>query len=35
MTDKGLDKREESLRVFSQTATIYDRTGPQIFLLFR
>jgi len=34
MTDKGIDKREESLRVFSQTATIYDRIGPQIFSYF-
>src|SRR5678816_1499010 len=34
MTDKGIDKREESLRVFSQTATIYDRIGPQIFSSF-
>ena len=34
MTDKGIDKREESLRVFSQTATIYDRIGPQIFAYF-
>ena len=28
------DKREESLRVFSQTATIYDRIGPPIFSYF-
>ena len=34
MTDKSIDKREESLRVFSQTATIYDRIGPQIFGYF-
>jgi O-methyltransferase / aklanonic acid methyltransferase len=34
MTDKSIDKREESLRVFSQTATIYDRIGPQIFSYF-
>ena len=34
MTDKGIDKREESLRVFSQTAKIYDRIGPQIFFYF-
>ena len=34
MTDKGIEKREESLRVFSQTATIYDRIGPQIFSYF-
>ena len=34
MTDEGIDKREESLRIFSQTATIYDRIGPQIFSYF-
>jgi ubiquinone/menaquinone biosynthesis C-methylase UbiE len=34
MTDKSIDKREESLRVFSQTAKIYDRIGPQIFSYF-
>ncbi len=34
MADKGIDKREESLRVFSQTATIYDRIGPRIFSYF-
>lgn len=34
MTDKGIEKREESLRVFSQAATIYDRIGPQIFSYF-
>jgi O-methyltransferase / aklanonic acid methyltransferase len=34
MTDKAIDKREESLRIFSQTATIYDRIGPQIFSYF-
>jgi O-methyltransferase / aklanonic acid methyltransferase len=34
MTDKDIDKREESLRIFSQTATIYDRIGPQIFSYF-
>ena len=34
MTDKSINKREESLRVFSQVATIYDRIGPQIFSYF-
>ena len=34
MTDEGIDKRKESLRIFSQTATIYDRIGPQIFSYF-
>ena len=34
MTDKGNEKREESLRVFSQAATIYDRIGPGIFSHF-
>jgi O-methyltransferase / aklanonic acid methyltransferase len=34
MTDKGIEKREENLRVFSQAATIYDRIGPQIFSYF-
>jgi hypothetical protein len=34
MADKSIDKREESLRVFSQSATIYDRIGPQIFSYF-
>jgi len=34
MADKIVDKREESLRVFSQTATIYDRVGPPIFSYF-
>jgi ubiquinone/menaquinone biosynthesis C-methylase UbiE len=34
MTDEGIGKREESLRVFSQTAKIYDRIGPQIFSYF-
>ena len=33
MTDKSIDKREESLRVFSQTAKIYDRIGPQMPVL--
>ena len=31
MADKTVDKREESLRVFNQAATIYDRVGPSIF----
>jgi O-methyltransferase/aklanonic acid methyltransferase len=34
MADKGNEKREESLRVFSQAATIYDRIGPGIFSHF-
>ena len=34
ITAKSTDKREESLRVFSQTATIYDRIGPPIFSYF-
>src|SRR6266850_850139 len=34
MTDEGNRKREESLRVFSQAATIYDRVGPGIFSHF-
>jgi hypothetical protein len=34
MTDKSIDKREESLRVFSQAAKIFDRIGPQIFSSF-
>jgi len=34
MTDEGSRKREESLRVFSQAATIYDRIGPGIFSYF-
>lgn len=33
MTDEGNRKREESLRVFSQAATIYDRIGPGLFFL--
>jgi hypothetical protein len=32
MTDEGNRKREESLRVFSQAATIYDRIGREFFL---
>lgn len=34
MTDEGNRKREESLRVFSQAATIYDRIGPGVFSHF-
>src|SRR5689334_8191005 len=34
MADQSIDKREESLRVFSQSAKIYDRIGPQIFSYF-
>jgi SAM-dependent methyltransferase len=34
MTDEGNRKREESLRVFSQAATIYDRVGPGVFSHF-
>src|SRR6266545_7648767 len=34
MTDEGNRKREESLRVFSQAASIYDRIGPGIFSHF-
>ena len=34
MTDERDRKREESLRVFSQAATIYDRIGPGIFSHF-
>ena len=34
MADKTVDKKEESLRVFSQAATIYDQVGPQIFSYF-
>jgi ubiquinone/menaquinone biosynthesis C-methylase UbiE len=34
MTDEGNRKREESLRVFSQAARIYDRIGPGIFSYF-
>jgi len=34
MTDEGERKREESLRVFSQAATIYDRIGPGSFSHF-
>ncbi len=34
MVTNPTDKREESLRVFSETATIYDRIGPPIFSYF-
>jgi len=34
MGDKTVDKRKESLRVFNQAATIYDRVGPPIFSYF-
>ena len=34
MTDEGNRKREESLRVFSQAASTYDRIGPGIFSYF-
>ena len=34
MTDKSIDKREESLRVFNQAAKIYDRVGPGSFSYF-
>ena len=34
IADKIVDKRKESLRIFSQTATIYDRVGPPIFSYF-
>jgi len=34
MTDEGNRKREESLRVFNQAATTYDRIGPRIFSHF-
>jgi ubiquinone/menaquinone biosynthesis C-methylase UbiE len=34
MTDKSNEKREESLRVFSQAATTYDRIGPRFFSYF-
>ena len=33
-TDEGTRKREESLRVFSQAASTYDRIGPGIFSHF-
>ena len=34
MTDKGNRKREESLRVFNQAASIYDQVGPGSFSYF-
>jgi len=34
MADEGNEKREESLRVFSQAASTYDRIGPRIFSYF-
>ena len=34
MTDEGNRKREESRRVFSEAAPIYDRIGPPIFSRF-
>jgi ubiquinone/menaquinone biosynthesis C-methylase UbiE len=34
MTDEGKRKREESLRIFSQAASTYDRIGPGIFSHF-
>ncbi|HET7006571.1 MAG TPA: class I SAM-dependent methyltransferase [Candidatus Binatia bacterium] len=34
MTDEGNRKREESRRVFSEAASIYDRVGPPIFSHF-
>ena len=34
MTDEGNRKREESLHVFSQAASTYDRIGPGIFSYF-
>jgi ubiquinone/menaquinone biosynthesis C-methylase UbiE len=34
MADKTIDKRAESLRVFSDSAKIYDRVGPRIFSYF-
>ena len=34
MAEKSIGKREESLRVFSQSAKTYDRIGPQIFSYF-
>ena len=34
MGDKTVDKKEESLRIFNQAATIYDRVGPPIFAHF-
>jgi O-methyltransferase/aklanonic acid methyltransferase len=34
MTDKTITKREESLRVFNQAASMYDRIGPGKFSYF-
>jgi O-methyltransferase / aklanonic acid methyltransferase len=34
MTDKSIEKREESLRVFNHAAYTYDRIGPGIFSYF-
>jgi ubiquinone/menaquinone biosynthesis C-methylase UbiE len=34
MADRTIEKREESLRVFNQAASTYDRTGPRIFSYF-
>lgn len=34
MADKSNTKREESLRVFNQSASIYDRIGPGMFSYF-
>lgn len=34
MANKTADERKETLRVFSQAATIYDRVGPPIFSYF-
>ena len=34
MTDKSIEKREESLRVFNHAADTYDRIGPAIFSHF-
>ena len=34
MTDKSIDKREESLRVFNQAASTYDQVGPGSFSYF-
>jgi ubiquinone/menaquinone biosynthesis C-methylase UbiE len=34
MADKTISKREESLRVFNQAASMYDRIGPGRFSYF-
>ena len=34
MADKTITKREESLRVFNQAASMYDRIGPGMFSYF-